>query len=86
LVTSDSVTSKKGGALLNVSVRVFKNEINNSRKTNLSKGRRNVVHLLNLLIQRPSEILVEMWLQMETSLYLRATVTQEKASCTKISP
>jgi len=50
------------------------------------KGRRNVAHQLNLLIQRPLEILVEMWLQMETSLYLRGTVTPEKAFCTKISP
>jgi hypothetical protein len=33
----------------------------------LPKGRGNVTHLLNLLTQRLSEVLVEMWLQMETS-------------------
>jgi hypothetical protein len=52
----------------------------------LPKGRRSVAHLLNHLTQRPSEVLVEKWLQMETFLYLRATVTQGKASYTKISP
>jgi len=50
------------------------------------KGRRNVAHQLNLLIQRLLEILVEMWPQMETSLYSRGTVTQEKAFYIKISP